>query len=138
MHELFFLAFTCQSDEKRSCICTLFALLVYILILIGPIISAVTLAVCAFFFIYFWIGVTVYIVNKCRLNGFAYTANMVHYSNDPPFSFDLTNEFFELSVESVRGYYYSNNKADFYLSLVNAGRMKFMAYKDSFLSNNFE
>jgi hypothetical protein len=128
MYEIFFLTIKCQSNGNK--IWTLFALLIYILILIGPIISAVTLAVSGFFFIYFWIGVIVYFVNKCRLNGFAYTTNMVYYTNSPPFSGNYSNQFFELKVESVKGYYYSNNKAEFYLSLVNTGRMEFMAYKD--------
>lgn len=111
----------------------LILLAIYVFLLIGPIISPITFAISAFFFLYYIIGVVIYFVNQCRLKGYSYTQNMVHAANAP--SFSGNNEFFEIRAEVVRGYYYANSKGEIYAGLLQSGRDTFMAYKDEFLSN---
>ncbi len=84
-------------------------MVIYIFLLIGPIISAITMAISGLFFVYYCIGVVVYIINKRKLNGRNYTENMVYYTNSPPF--DGSNEFYELQAQFVREFYYSNSKS---------------------------
>ena len=59
---------------------------------------------------------------------------MVPWEKAPPF-IGFTNEYFEIEGSNTLLYFQQNNLMDVYLGLKSKYKVKFMAYRQSFLDN---
>lgn len=99
---------TCQNKTENGLCKTLVMIIIYVLFLILPIISLITLIISGMFFLYYWAGVIVFCYNKSQLGDHSYTEKMVPACEAPPF--DTKNEFFLVKAEQTVAYYRQNNR----------------------------
>lgn len=68
---------------------TLTLIIIYVLILIMPFISAVNLGISGIYFLYYWAGIIVVCINNSRLGAHQFTERMVPQNKAPPFEGQL-------------------------------------------------